>query len=68
LIIETEPWRRYVNESLIETSISRDILLMTRVEKPALLRRLFSLPATTRENSSRIRKSSANRLQCHAGR
>ena len=34
-------WVRYVTDSLIETSISRDILLMTRVDKPALLRRLF---------------------------
>lgn len=36
-------WSSYVNESLIETSISRDILLMTRVVKPVLLRRLFNL-------------------------
>jgi predicted AAA+ superfamily ATPase len=43
LIAEPERWRRYVNESLIETSISRDILLMTRVDKPALLRRVFQL-------------------------
>jgi predicted AAA+ superfamily ATPase len=43
LIAEPERWRRYVNDSLIETSISRDILLMTRVDKPALLRRVFQL-------------------------
>ena len=43
LIAEPERWRRYVVESLIETSISRDILLMTRVDKPALLRRVFQL-------------------------
>ena len=43
LIAEPERWHRYVNDSLIETSISRDILLMTRVDKPALLRRLFQL-------------------------
>lgn len=43
LIGEPERWRRYVNESLIETSLSRDILLMTRVDKPALLRRVFQL-------------------------
>ena len=36
-------WASYVNEALIETSISRDILLMTNVLKPALLRRLFQL-------------------------
>ncbi len=43
LITEPERWQRYVVDSLIETSISRDILLMTRVDKPALLRRLFQL-------------------------
>jgi predicted AAA+ superfamily ATPase len=36
-------WGHYINESLIETTISRDILLMTQVNKPALLRRLFHL-------------------------
>lgn len=36
-------WSRYIIDSLIETTISRDILLMTRVDKPALLRRLFQL-------------------------
>ncbi len=43
LISDPERWQRYVVDSLIETSISRDILLMTRVDKPALLRRLFQL-------------------------
>ena len=36
-------WARYIIDSLIETTISRDILLLTRVDKPALLRRLFHL-------------------------
>lgn len=36
-------WSRYIADSLIETSISRDVLLLTRVDKPALLRRLFEL-------------------------
>ena len=36
-------WARYVIDSLIETSISRDVLLLSRVDKPALLRRLFEL-------------------------
>jgi predicted AAA+ superfamily ATPase len=36
-------WRRYLLDALIETTISRDVLLMTRVDKPALLRRLFEL-------------------------
>jgi len=43
LIKEPERWVRYIQDSLIETTISRDILLMTRVDKPALLRRLFYL-------------------------
>mgnify|MGYP002783647527 CR=1 FL=1 len=36
-------WMNYINDSLIETTISRDILLMTQVNKPVLLRRLFQL-------------------------
>ena len=36
-------WANYINESIIETTISRDILLMSQVNKPALLRRLFHL-------------------------
>lgn len=43
LIHEPERWRRYIADSLIETSVSRDVLLLTRVDKPALLRRLFEL-------------------------
>ncbi len=39
-------WMHYINDSLIETTISRDILLMTQVNKPVLLRRLFQLGAT----------------------
>ena len=40
---EPARWARYVADSLIETSIARDVLLLTRVDKPALLRRLFEL-------------------------
>jgi predicted AAA+ superfamily ATPase len=43
LIHDPERWRRYILDSLVETTISRDILLLTRVDKPALLRRLFQL-------------------------
>ncbi len=43
LIHDPERWTRYILDSLIEPAISRDILLMTRVDKPALLRRLFEL-------------------------
>jgi predicted AAA+ superfamily ATPase len=40
---DTRRWTRYVRDALIETTISRDVLLLTRVDKPALLRRLFDL-------------------------
>jgi hypothetical protein len=43
LIGEPQRWARHVVDSLIETSISRDVLLLSRVDKPALLRRLFEL-------------------------
>ncbi|MCQ3925181.1 MAG: AAA family ATPase [Rhodocyclaceae bacterium] len=43
LIGDPARWARYVLDSLIETSISRDVLLLTRVDKPVLLRRLFEL-------------------------
>lgn len=43
LIAEPARWSRYVLDSLVETSISRDVLLLARVDKPALLRRLFEL-------------------------
>jgi predicted AAA+ superfamily ATPase len=43
LIRDPQRWKRYLLDSLIETTIARDVLLMTRVDKPALLRRLFEL-------------------------
>jgi len=36
-------WRRYVLDSLIETTVSRDVLALGRIDKPALLRQLFYL-------------------------
>jgi len=43
LIKNEERWKNYIRDSLIETSISKDILMLTRVDKPALLKRLFEL-------------------------
>lgn len=43
LITNEERWKLYVQHSLIETSISKDILMLTRVDKPALMKRLFEL-------------------------
>lgn len=43
LVRDRERWASYILDSLIETTLSRDILLLTRVDKPALLRQLFRL-------------------------
>lgn len=43
LIDEPGRWARYVRDTLIETTLARDVLLLSRVDKPALLRRLFEL-------------------------
>ena len=43
LVEDPSRWRRYVLDALVETTIARDVLLMTRVDKPVLLRRLFEL-------------------------
>lgn len=36
-------WRQYVRDSLIETTIAKDVLMLAPVRKPALLRNLFFL-------------------------
>ena len=46
LISDEKRWKAYVQNSLIETSISKDILMLTRVDKPALMKRLFELGCT----------------------
>jgi len=46
LINEEDRWKRYIRDSLIETSISKDILMLTRIVKPALLKQLFELGCT----------------------
>ena len=43
LISDEFRWRSYVIDSIIEPTLSRDVLQLTRVDKPALLRRLFVL-------------------------
>lgn len=43
LISEPQRWTNYLRDSLIETTVSRDILLTNRVHKPALFRQLFYL-------------------------
>jgi predicted AAA+ superfamily ATPase len=43
LITDEQRWASYILDSIIETTISRDVLLLTRVDKPALMRGLLRL-------------------------
>lgn len=43
LIRDESRWRQYVRSALIHPNIEKDILQMTRVDKPALLKTLFEL-------------------------
>ena len=45
LVRDQNRWRDYVLQGLVQPNIERDILAMTRVDKPALLKRLFELGA-----------------------
>lgn len=42
---DAERWRRYMRDSIVEATISRDVLQMEDVRKPALMRALFELGA-----------------------
>lgn len=43
LIKDEDRWARYIGTSIVEPTISQDILLMEEIRKPALLRALFML-------------------------
>ena len=43
LVRNESRWKNYIINSIIETTLSKDILLLTRIDKPALLRRVFEL-------------------------
>ena len=45
MVRDQNRWRDYVLQGLVQPNIERDILAMTRVDKPALLKRLFELGA-----------------------
>ncbi len=42
-ISEESRWKSYVRQSMIETTLTKDVLLMNKIEKPALIRSLFEL-------------------------
>jgi uncharacterized protein len=41
LVSDEERWKSYVRQSLIEAALEKDVLSMSRIEKPALLRAMF---------------------------
>ncbi len=43
LIRDWPRWADYIQQSLVESAIGKDILLLHRVEKPALLRQMYAL-------------------------
>ena len=45
LISDQERWKKYIAGALIEPNIERDILALERVDKPALLKKLFEYGA-----------------------
>lgn len=46
LVTDEFRWKSYVLDSIIEPTLSRDVLQLARIDKPALLRRLFVLGCT----------------------
>ncbi len=46
LVREPDRWRSYILGALVEPNIERDLLDLTRVDKPALLKGLFELGAS----------------------
>jgi uncharacterized protein len=43
LVQNEDRWREYILNAMVETTISKDILMLTRIDKPAVLRRLFEI-------------------------
>lgn len=43
MVGDEERWRHYIRDTLIETTIAKDVLMLAPVQKPALLRNLFFL-------------------------
>ncbi len=43
LIDDEGRWKSYIRDAIVESSISRDILMLTRIDKPALLKNLFEM-------------------------
>ena len=40
---DEERWKSYIRDAIVETTILKDVLMMARIDKPALLKQLFEL-------------------------
>lgn len=56
LIGDETRWRDYVRNAVIETTVSRDVIHMVRVDKPAVLRRLLYLGCEYSSRELSLRK------------
>lgn len=56
MIEEEDRWRSYVQDSLLETAVSQDVLQTSNVYKPALLKQLFVLACTYSSEELSLRK------------
>ncbi len=43
LINQEDRWKEYIKNALIEATLSKDILMMSQINKPALLRQVFEM-------------------------
>jgi len=43
LMKDEQRWKNYITDAIIEPAISKDILMLTRIDKPALMKKLFEL-------------------------
>jgi uncharacterized protein len=65
LVRESERWRAYVRDALVEPSITKDVLAMAQVKHPAILRRLFELGCEYSGQILALNKVSSNLGEGH---
>ncbi len=58
-IADENRWRDYVRDSLVEPTISRDVLLDNRIQKPQLFRQLFEIGSAYSGEELSLRKIAA---------
>ncbi len=59
-IRQTERWRQYIQQAIIEPAVGRDIMTMETIRKPMLLRQLFALAANNPAEIISLQKLQGN--------